>query len=226
MLPAGSPRVERIGVAAAALAAIIYGAAYPATAIALRSFSPLAIAGVSCTLALPLVVGLAATGVIARPTVDGLDRDRLIRLATLSALGGVGFIVAINVAVSLSGATVTGFVAPLYAVLATLFAIPILGERVRPIAIASFAVAIVGTALLADVDAGGGSSLLGAGIAFAAAAMFGLYMVLARRWCAPYRLDGTLVTIANLSVADPSCSSSPLSSTRVASCRRHPIRPQ
>ena len=28
--------------------------------------------------------------------------------------------------------------------------------------------------------------------------MFGLYVVLARRWGGPYRLDGTLVTIANL----------------------------
>ena len=28
--------------------------------------------------------------------------------------------------------------------------------------------------------------------------MFGLYLVLARRWAGPYRLDGTLVTIGNL----------------------------
>ena len=47
----------RIGVAAAIAAAIIYGAAYPATAVAIRSFSPLAVAGLSCTLALVIVVG-------------------------------------------------------------------------------------------------------------------------------------------------------------------------
>ena len=54
-----------------------------------------------------------------------------------------------------------------------------------------------GTALLAGVapeaDAG-----LGVAAALAAAVLFGLYIVLARRWAVPYRLDGTLVTIANL----------------------------
>ena len=57
--PAGRPSMAdaqaaeaRIGMAAAIAAAIIYGAAYPATAVALRSFSPLAVAGLSCTLAL------------------------------------------------------------------------------------------------------------------------------------------------------------------------------
>jgi drug/metabolite transporter, DME family len=193
-----SSRDERIGLLAAALAAIVYGAAYPATAVALRSFSPLAIAGLSCTVALPLVIALAGARVIARPSVAGLDAARLMRLAALAGLGGIGFIAAINVAVALSGATITGFIAPLYAVLATLFAIPILGERVRPVAIASFALAIAGTALLADLGSSDGSSVLGAVIAFAGAAMFGLYMVLARRWSRPYRLDGTLVTIANL----------------------------
>ena len=39
---------------------------------------------------------------------------------------------------------------------------------------------------------------MGVLLAFVAAAMFGLYVVLARRWSVPYRLDGTLVTIANL----------------------------
>ena len=58
---------ERVGVAAAAGAAIVYGAAYPATAVALRSFSPLAVAGISCTLALVTVVLLALARVLPRP---------------------------------------------------------------------------------------------------------------------------------------------------------------
>jgi probable blue pigment (indigoidine) exporter len=188
---------ERLGLLYAALAAIIYGAAYPATAIALRSFSPLAIAGIACTIALPLVIGLAAAGVLPRPGLAGLDRARLLRLAILSALGGVFFIAATNVAVGLSGPTITGFVAPLYAVAAAVLAVPILGERLGWRAIAAFAVALVGTALLAgvapDVDA-----WLGVAAALLAALLFGLYIVLARRWAGPYRLDGTLVTIANL----------------------------
>ena len=70
----------------------------------------------------------------------------------LSALGGIGFIAAVNIAVSLSGPTVTGFVAPLYAVAAALLAIPILGEHIRPTTAAAFGVAVIGTALLAGVD--------------------------------------------------------------------------
>jgi len=43
-----------------------------------------------------------------------------------------------------------------------------------------------------------GIPIVGAVIAFLSAAMFGLFIVLARRWSLPYHLDGTLVTIANL----------------------------
>jgi drug/metabolite transporter (DMT)-like permease len=198
-LPSDAARAtdERLGVAAAAGAAIVYGAAYPATAVALRSFSPLAIAGLSCTLALVVVLGLTLTGVLARPSIDGLTRPRLVRLTTLALLGGVLFIVGINIAVAISGPTITGFVAPLYAVLGTLFAIPLLGEQVRPSTFVAFALAFAGTALLAGAGPTGAPAG-GVALAFIAAAMFGLYVVLARRWGGPYRLDGTLVTIANL----------------------------
>lgn len=194
---AHSARDDRIGLAFAAIAAIIYGAAYPATAIALRSFSPLGIAALACTLALPVVIGLGAIGWLPQPSVRGLDRPRLLRLIVLSGLGGLVFIAAINVAVALSGPTITGFVAPLYAVAAALLAVPLLGERVRPATIVAFAIAILGTVLLAggvpDTD-----SLVGVAMALAAALCFGLYIVLARRWSRRYALDGTLVTIANL----------------------------
>lgn len=198
------PRVtdQQAGILAAAGAAFVYGAAYPATAVALRSFSPLAIAGWACTLALVLVIALAAAGLIPRPQTDRWDRGRLARLVLLAILGGAGFIAAVNVAVALSGPTITGFVAPLYAVLATLFAVPILGEPVRAVTIAAFVLALGGTVLLAGT-APLGAPLTGILMAFAGAAMFGLYLVLARRWSAPYRLDGTLVTIANLLARGP-----------------------
>ena len=186
----------RIGVAAAIAAAIIYGAAYPATAVAIRSFSPLAVAGLSCTLALAIVVGLAIAGVLPAPSVDSLTRPRLIRLVTLSLLGGILFIVGVNIAVAIAGPTITGFVAPLYAVFGTLFAVPLLGERIHPATVAAFVLAFAGTALLAGAVPAGAPG--GVVLALVAAAMFGLYVVLARRWGAPYRLDGTLVTIANL----------------------------
>jgi drug/metabolite transporter (DMT)-like permease len=183
--------------AAAIAAAIIYGAAYPATAVALRSFSPLAVAGLSCTIALVLVVGLAVAGVLPRPSVEPLTWPRLSRLIVLALLGGVLFITGVNIAVAITGPTITGFVAPLYAVFATLFAVPLLGERVRPTTIFAFALAFLGTALLADAVPTG-APLGGIALGLVAAAMFGLYVVLARRWGAPYRLDGTLITIANL----------------------------
>jgi drug/metabolite transporter, DME family len=193
---------HRIGMAAAAGAAIVYGAAYPATAVALRSFSPLGIAGWSCTLALVLVAGLSVVGIVPRPEVAGLSRARLARLVALSFLGGAGFIAAVNVAVALSGPTITGFVAPLYAVLATLFAVPVLGEPVRALTIAAFIVALIGTALLAG-SAPVGAPIAGVLMALVSAAMFGLYLVLARRWAQSYRLDGTLVTIGNLIARGP-----------------------
>src|SRR3954451_8072100 len=89
----------RIGIAAALGAAVVYGAAYPATAIALRSFSPLAIAGLSCTLALAVVIGLAGGGVLARPEISQMSLARAWRLGALATLGGIGFIAGVNIAV-------------------------------------------------------------------------------------------------------------------------------
>ena len=195
--PSTDPADERIGLAAAIAAAIIYGAAYPATAVAERSFSPLAVAGLSCTLALVTVVGLAATGVLPRPAVGEMTWPRLSRLTILSLLGGILFIAGVNIAVAIAGPTIIGFVAPLYAVFATLFAVPLLGERVRLTTVLAFGLAFVGTALLAGAIPTG-APLGGIVLALIAAAMFGLYVVLSRRWSARYRLDGTLITIANL----------------------------
>jgi drug/metabolite transporter (DMT)-like permease len=195
--PTADPADGRAGIAAAIGAAIIYGAAYPATAVALRSFSPLAVAGLSCTLALVLVVALAGGGVLPRTSDVPMTTPRLARLVTLAGLGGVLFIVGTNLAVAISGPTITGFVAPLYAVFATLLAVPLLGERMRPSMVVAFALAFIGTAFLAGTVPTG-TPPAGVLLALAAAAMFGLYLVLARRWGRPYQLDGTLITIANL----------------------------
>ena len=68
-------RSERIGVLAAALAAISFGAAFPATAVALRAWEPLAGAATYSTGALVMLVVLAVVGVLlllARPLVGDL----------------------------------------------------------------------------------------------------------------------------------------------------------
>jgi drug/metabolite transporter (DMT)-like permease len=121
----------------------------------------------------------------------------LLRLGVLGALGGVAFICAMNLAVSLVGPTVAGFVATLYAVVAALLAVPLLGERLRPGTVVAFLVALVGTALLAGfqpLDA----PVAGVGFALVAALTFGLYLVLSRRWTATHGLDGTSIALANL----------------------------
>ena len=191
-------REDRIGFACAAGAAILYGSAYPATAVALRSFTPIGVAALACTIALPFVIAFGWLGWLPRPAYRGLgDPARLIRLTILALLGGLLFIAAVNSAVALSGPTVTGFVAPLYAIAAAVLAVPLLGEPIRPRTIVAFAVALVGTALLAGAAPQVGS-LAGVVLALAAAVSFGLYMVLARRWSERYALDGTLLTVANL----------------------------
>ena len=186
-----------IGVAFAAGAAILYGAAYPATAVALRSFTPLGVAALACTMALPVLLLLAAGGVLPRPALRSLTWSGALRLTILALLGGFAFIAATNTAVALSGPTITGFVAPLYAVAAAVLAVPILGEPLRPTTVAAFALALVGTVLLAGFEPAS-TTWPGVVLAVVAAVMFGLYIVLSRRWARPYGLDGTLVTIANL----------------------------
>ena len=183
-------------------AAVLYGAAYPATAIALRSFTPLGVAALACTIALPVLLALAASGILPRPAWRSLTWPAVVRLAILAVLGGFAFIAATNTAVALSGPTITGFVAPLYAVAAAVLAVPILGEPLRPTTVAAFALALAGTALLAGFDPAS-TTWLGVALAVAAAVMFGLYIVLSRRWSRRYGLDGTLVTIANLSSRGP-----------------------
>lgn len=191
-------RNDRLGFAAAAGAAILYGSAYPATSVALRSFTPIGVAALACTIALPFVIALGFTGWLPRPDYRGISEPaRFVRLVALALLGGLLFIALVNSAVALSGPTVTGFVAPLYAIAAAVLAVPLLGEPIRPRTIVAFAIALVGTALLAGAAPGVGS-VTGVVLALAAAVSFGLYMVLARRWSERYGLDGTLLTVANL----------------------------
>ncbi len=182
---------------AAAGAAVGFGLSYPMTAVALRAWSPLGAAAVQGTCALVLIAILALIGVLPRPSEAALTRRGMERLAVLGILGGVLFIAGMNAAVALAGPTVAGFVATLYAVFAALLAVPILGERLRGATLVSFAVALLGTLLLAGFQPSEGAA---AGIAFGlvAAVSFGLYLVLSRRWTVTLGLDGTSITMANM----------------------------
>ena len=88
---------ERRGLLAAAGAAILYGAAYPATAVALRSFTPLGDRGHR------LHDRAARSSSPPRSPVSSRGRDsgrciaaQLTRLVILAALGGLGFIAAVE----------------------------------------------------------------------------------------------------------------------------------
>ena len=116
-----------------------------------------------------------------------LTRAGVLRLLTLAALGGPAFIVAMNTAVSLAGATITAFVAGLYAVLAAALAIPLLRERPEPSTVGALGLALAGTALLAELHLGGDAAA-GIGVGLVAALLFGLFLVLSRRWSATYGL--------------------------------------
>lgn len=190
-------RSERIGVLAAALAAISFGAAFPATAVVLRAFTPLAGAATYSLIALVLMLGLALGGVIPRPAPGWNTRGALVRLAAVALVGGLGFIVGMSFAVQLAGATVAGFVATLYSVFSAILAVPILGERLTRTALGSFVLAIAGTLLLADPGSLHGS-VEGIVIALGAALCFGLYLVFARKWAGHPGMGGSSMALAVL----------------------------
>lgn len=193
-------RDRRLGSAFAAGAAILFGSAYVATAVALRSFSPVAVAawrGAGASLVLVVVLGLRWR--TTAPALRSLERGTIVRLAVLAVLAGPLFLVGMNLAVAGTGATIAAFVAGLYAIVAVLLAPFLLHERLGPQALAGFVVALVGTALLAELDVGPGSAGgLAAGIAagFGAAVVYAFYLVLSRRWGAGGRLPGDLVSLA------------------------------
>ena len=188
---------EQVGIAAAAGAAVLFGLSFPITVFALRSFTPIGTAALSCTIAFVVLLLLAALGVVPRPMLRERTRANGARLAFVALVGGLSFIACANIAIALSGPTIAGFVSSLYAVLATFFAIPLLGERVRPVVVAALILSLVGTALLAGF-APLGSSALGILFGVTAAVSFGLYLVNARRWGPPHGLTGTIVVLALL----------------------------
>jgi drug/metabolite transporter (DMT)-like permease len=188
---------EQVGITSAAGAAVLFGLSFPITVFALRSFTPIGTAALSCTIAFVALGLLAALGVVPRPALRDRSIGNIARLAFVALVGGLSFIVCANVAIALSGPTIAGFVSSLYAVLATFFAIPLLGERIRPSVVVALCVSLVGTALLAGF-APLGSSVVGIGFGVIAAVSFGLYLVNARRWGPRHGLTGTVVVLALL----------------------------
>jgi probable blue pigment (indigoidine) exporter len=190
----------RRGVAFAVGAAMLFGSAYVATAFQLRSFSPLGAAAWRNILgAAILLLVLRLAGRPLGSTGSASTIARLVRLLVLGAFGGLFFLAGMNLAVQAEGATITAFVAGLYAILAALLAPIVLRERLGRPALAGFACALVGTAFLAELDparltVGGLGAAVGAAISYAA------FLVLARRWSGPFELSATTITLGNFAV--------------------------
>lgn len=186
-----------IGRAAAGAAGILYGSAYVAIAVALDGFTPIGVAVVRGTLG-----GAVLGAVLLHPALSE-DRPRRsapgsgLRLVAIGLAGGGIFVLAMNAAVALSGATVTAFVAGLYAVVASLLAVPFPGERLEPEKVIALIASLGGTILLSGVTGGAGSTL-GIAIALVAALSFGVFLVLSRRWSGPFNLSGLTIGLVSL----------------------------
>ena len=189
-----------VGAAAAAIAALLYGSAYVATAIALDGYSPAGIGVWRGIFGIVVLAALLSLPGMREQRPRHLTRAAVVRLAVLGTVGGGVFILAVNAAVALSGATVTAFVAGLYAVLASVLAIPLLGERIERRLILALFGAFLGTLLLSDLQAAAASAG-GIALGLLAASAFSLFLVLSRRWGEPHRLTGPTVGLASLGIS-------------------------
>lgn len=188
----------------AALAAMCFGSAYVATAFVLRAFEPLPAAvyrSLLAAVALAVMTisqrrGARAPSPVGRP---GLA-VRLLHLLVLGTLGGAIFLTGMNFAVAGVGPTIASFVAGLYAVLAAAFAPFLLREPLRRQTLAGFVVALVGTALLAELQLGDAAAG-GIGWGLVAAVSFALFLVLSRKWGRSDGLDGIRIALAAMTVA-------------------------
>jgi drug/metabolite transporter (DMT)-like permease len=204
-----------------------FGSAYVATSFALTAFEPVPAAAWRSLLAAVAVGGIVlvrrhggppsavATPRDATPTQPDIsaaqlevvtaqpDRgatQRAVRLLVLATLAGPLFLLSMNLAVAHVGAAIAAFVAGLYAVMSAVIAPILLPERLTLRVLAGFVLALAGTALLAELDPDA-TDVAGMGWGILAALSFALYLVLARRWSASYRLDGLTVAFANCALA-------------------------
>ncbi|HUG49099.1 MAG TPA: DMT family transporter [Candidatus Limnocylindria bacterium] len=189
-------------------AALMWGTAWVATGVALREFSPEAVAAWRGAGSLLLVAGLlAARASRAAPLPaharsgehDARRPGRLLRYALLAMLGGPWFVLGMTLAVELAGATVSAFVAGLYPVVAAVAAPLLLPERPSRAAVLGLLAAFLGVLLLAGFDPLGVPPL-GVAVAISVAVFFGLFLLLVRRWSSSWGLSPLHMTAANFAV--------------------------
>lgn len=159
--------------------AVLWGSAFPVTRVLLEDLPPLGAAAWRTVLAASAVALLAAL----RGEFGQLwpARGYRLRLTVLALLGGATFLIGMNLAVFLTGASITSFVIGMYPLLAVVVAALLLGERMSRGAVVALAVAAVGLVLLAR-PGGAHVEPLGVLLALGAALSFAVYLGFARRW--------------------------------------------
>lgn len=191
----------------AVAAAVVWGTSWVATGLVLRDFGADAVAAWRGVGSFVLVLGLllvpigrserrpgAREEAAARPA-----RSRLLRYAVLAVLGGPWFVLGMTLAVELTGATISAFVAGLYPVVAAVAAPLLLPERPSLAAGLGLLIAFAGILLLAGFDPVG-LELLGLLIGLTVAIFLGLFLLLVRRWSAGWGLSALHITAANFGV--------------------------
>jgi O-acetylserine/cysteine efflux transporter len=167
------------------LVAILWGSAFPVTRVLLGEMPPLGAAAWRTLLAAGCVTVFAALrGEFGQLRPAPEDRGRL---AVMAVLGGALFLIAMNVAIFLTGASITSFVTGTYPLLAVVVAAFLLGEPLGRRVLGALLVAGLGLVLLAR-PGGAHVEVLGVVVALGAALSFALYLGLARLWADPIRL--------------------------------------
>ena len=167
------------------LVAILWGSAFPVTRVLLEEMPPLGAAAWRTLLAAGGVAAFAALrGEFGWLRPEPEDRGRL---AMLAVLGGATFLIAMNFAIFLTGASITSFVTGTYPLLAVVVAAFVLREPLGRRGVAALIVAALGLVLLAR-PGGAHVEVLGVVVALAAALSFAVYLGLARLWADPVRL--------------------------------------
>jgi drug/metabolite transporter, DME family len=184
-------------------AALLWGTSWVATGLALRDFTPAAVAawrGVGSVVVMGLLIGAGGLCWRRRSTGTRLpSTGRLWRYLVLALFGGPWFVLGMTLAVELTGATISAFVAGLYPVVAAAAAPLLLPERPSWLAVGGLAVAFGGVIVLGGFDPVG-LPAEGFLVALLAAVVFALYLLLARRWSVAWDLSPMAITTSNLAL--------------------------
>lgn len=162
-----------------ALVAILWGSSFPVTRVLLGDLPPLGAAAWRTLLSAAGVALFAAWRGEFRSLLPA--RGMRGRLLVLALLGGPSFLIGMNVAIMMTGASIPSFVTGTYPLLAVAVAALLLGESLGRRVVLALGVAAVGLVLLAR-PGGAHVELLGVAVALGAALSFAFYLAFARLW--------------------------------------------